>query len=218
MSLFRDRTDAGRQLGSAVRSRVEISGGAVVLALPRGGVPVGYEVARAIGATLDVLLVRKLGVPGREELAMGAIASGGVRIVNHSVTHAYGISPDTLERVAAEEQRELERREGAYRGNRPRPQLAGRTVILVDDGLATGASMRAAVAAVRAGKPARIVVAVPTGAPDTCEVLAAEADEVVCLAMPEPFFAVGASYDLFDQTSDGEVRELLDRAAETWHN
>jgi len=213
MSLFKDRTDAGRQLGREVRNRVKTAGGTIVLALPRGGVVVGYEVALAIAAPLDVLLVRKLGVPGREELAMGAIASGGVRVVNSSVVHAYGISPDELERVAAEEARELARRELAYRGDRPRPDLAGRTVILVDDGLATGASMRAAVAAVRAEKPGRIVVAVPTGARDTCEVLASEADELVCLAMPEPFFAVGASYDLFTQTSDDQVRELLAPAA-----
>jgi putative phosphoribosyl transferase len=214
MSIFKDRTDAGRQLGREVRSRTVAVGGAVVLALPRGGVPVGYEVARAIGAPLDVFLVRKLGVPGREELAMGAIASGGVRIVNRAVLQNYGISPAVLDRVTADEQRELDRRERAYRGNRPRLPLAGRTVILVDDGLATGASMRAAVAAVRAEKPARIIVAVPTGARDTCALVAAEADEVICLAMPDPFFAVGASYDLFTQTTDDEVREFLDRAAE----
>jgi predicted phosphoribosyltransferase len=212
MSLYKDRVDAGRQLGREVRRRLAVTDGAIVLALPRGGVPVAYEVARALGAPLDIFLVRKLGVPGREELAMGAIASGGVRVVNYGVTHTYSITPDMLDRVTAAEQLELDRRERAYRGNRLRPPLAGRTVILVDDGLATGASMRAAVEAVRAEKPARVIVAVPTGAIDTCSLLAGEADEALCLAMPEPFFAVGASYDVFTQTTDEEVRDLLDRA------
>jgi putative phosphoribosyl transferase len=183
--------------------------GLLVLGLPRGGIPVAYEVARGLGAPLDVFLVRKLGVPGQEELAMGAIATGGVRVVNHDVVRALGIPPDVLDRAAAEEARELERRERSYRGDRPEPQVDGRTVILVDDGLATGSSMRAAVAALRQLGPARSVVAVPVAAPSTCEELRREVDEVVCFATPEPFMAVGRFYDDFSQTTDEEVRELL---------
>jgi putative phosphoribosyl transferase len=206
--LFRDRADAGRQLVSRLRAyagRPDL----LVLGLPRGGIPVAYEVARGLGAPLDVFVVRKLGVPGQEELAMGAIATGGVRIVNEDVVRALGIPRDALDRAAAEETRELERRQRSYRGDRPEPRVSGRTVILVDDGLATGSTMRAAVAALRQQNPARIVVAVPVAAPSTCEELRREVDEVVCHATPEPFMAVGRFYDDFSQTTDDEVRELL---------
>jgi predicted phosphoribosyltransferase len=206
--LFRDRADAGRQLASRLRHYVGRDD-VLVLGLPRGGIPVAYEVARALGAPLDVFVVRKLGVPGQEELAMGAIATGGVRVVNRDVVDALYIPPDVLDRAAAAESLELERRERSYRGDRPEPRVAGKTVILVDDGLATGSTMRAAVAALRAQDPARIVVAVPVAAPSTCEELRREVDEMVCLATPEPFMAVGRFYQDFSQTTDEEVRERL---------
>ncbi len=207
--LFRDRHDAGRMLAEAVAERSPALGpNPIVLALPRGGVPVGYEVARRIGAPLDVFLVRKLGVPGHEELAMGAIASGGVVVLSRDIIDAVGVTDDEIERVVAAEQRELLRREQAYRQGPP-PQLAGRGVILVDDGLATGASMRAAVAAVGHRGPARITVAVPVAAPSTVRELAAVVDEIVCVATPEPFWGVGGWYDDFSQVSDEEVRRLL---------
>ena len=207
---FRNRTDAGRQLAeklAAYADRPDV----LVLALPRGGVPVGFEVARALGAPLDVFLVRKLGVPGYEELAMGAVATGGVRVLNDEIVRGLGISDHEIDAAAARELQELARRERLYRGDRPPPDIAGRTVILVDDGLATGATMRAAIAAVRQRQPARIVVAVPTASPDTCEALKAEADDVVCAMTPEPFLAVGHWYEDFTQTTDDEVRELLAR-------
>lgn len=208
--IFRDRRDAGRRLAEALEKyRGE---DVVVLALPRGGVPVGYEIAEALGAPLDVFLVRKLGVPGHEELAMGAIASGGVRIINRDVVEAIGIADWEIDAAAGREGQELERREKAYRGDRPAPDLTGKTAILVDDGLATGASMRAAVKALRNMKPARIVVAVPTAAPETCRAFEAEVDEVICAITPEPFWAVGAWYEDFTQTTDEEVRDLIDRA------
>jgi erythromycin esterase-like protein/predicted phosphoribosyltransferase len=210
--LFRDRHEAGRALAGLLehyRGRDDI----VVLALPRGGVPVAYEVATALGAPLDVFLVRKLGVPGREELAMGAIASGGIVVLNDDVVRDLGISQEDLRRTAEREARELRRREQAYRGNRPMPSLAGKVVILVDDGLATGSSMRAAIQALRALGPARIVVAVPAAPESTCQELAAEVDEVVCATTPSPFFAVGASYYDFTQTTDDEVRDLLQAAS-----
>lgn len=185
-----------------------------MLALPRGGVPVAYEVARSLHAPLDVFLVRKLGLPGYPELAMGAIASGGLRILNDDIVAWQHIAPDVIDRVAAEEQAELERRERAYRGGAPPMALRDRVVVLVDDGLATGASMRAAVGAVRQQQPARVVVAVPVGSPDTCRELAASVDEVVCARMPQQFSAVGKWYRDFSQTSDAEVRELLERAAQ----
>ena len=188
--------------------------GVVVLGLPRGGVPVAAEVAGALDAPLDVFVVRKLGVPGREELAMGAIASGGVRVLNSDVVRAAGISPSELERVAARELETLESRERSYRGARPPVEIRGRTVILVDDGLATGATMRAAVAALRDGGVARIVVAVPTGPRETCEMLSREVDDIVCATMPEPFTAVGLWYDDFAPVTDEEVRALLDRGGE----
>jgi predicted phosphoribosyltransferase len=212
--LFRDRTEAGRQLASrlsAYADRPDV----VVLALPRGGVPVGFEVARALHAPLDVFLVRKLGVPGREELAMGAIATGGVRVLNEDVVQTLWIPDEVIEHVAAEEQQELQRRERLYRDDRPPVDVRGRTVILIDDGLATGSSMRAAVAALRQQRPARIIVAVPVGSPDTCMALRAEADEAVCYRMPEPFGAVGLWYQDFAQTTDEEVRSLLEQAAAT---
>jgi putative phosphoribosyl transferase len=206
--LFRDRVDAGRALASALMSyagRADV----IVLALPRGGVPVAYEVARALGAPLDVFLVRKLGLPGQEEFAMGAIASGGIRLINEDVVHGYGVSDTQIEAVAETEQRELDRRERAYRDGRPLPRVAGRTVIVVDDGLATGFSMRAAVMALREHSPSRIVVAVPVAASDTCEEFRMIVDDIVCAETPEPFFAVGIWYEDFSQTTDDEVHELL---------
>jgi len=189
----------------------------VVLALPRGGVPVAYEVASALGAPLDVFLVRKLGTPGHRELAMGAIASGGVRVLNDDVVRWYGIPESAIESVAHEEAAELERRERAYRDGRPAPDLADRIVILVDDGLATGSTMRAAAQAVRLHRPSRTVVAVPVGARQTCSEIASVADEVICARMPEPFSAVGQWYLNFDQTDDDQVRELLQKSTPTTH-
>jgi putative phosphoribosyl transferase len=183
----------------------------LVLALPRGGVPVGFEVARALGVPLDVFVVRKLGMPFHEELAMGAIASGGARLLNDDVIETYAISHDEIDRVIESETRELERRERMYRGNRPFPALKDRIVILVDDGLATGSTMRAAVLALREESPARIVVAVPVAARDTCDEFRGVADEIVCLETPEPFDAVGLWYQDFSQTSDREVHDLLTR-------
>jgi predicted phosphoribosyltransferase len=206
---FRDRAEAGNLLAvrlSALGDRDDV----IVLALPRGGVPVGYEVANSLGVAFDVFVVRKLGVPGHEELAMGAIASGGVRLVNHDVVDALGIPPAVIDQAAQREQVELERREQVYRGSRPLIPLANKTVLLIDDGLATGATMRAAVTAVRQQQPARIIVAVPVGAPSTCDELT-EADEVICLRMPDPFVAVGLWYRDFTPTSDDEVRTLLAR-------
>ena len=211
--LFVDRAEAGRVLAERLRmyaGRPDVT----VLALPRGGVVVGYEVARALRAPLDVLVVRKLGVPGHSELAMGAIASGGARVLSRDVIAMLGISQASIDAVAVREQAELERRERAYRADRPAAPLHGRTVLLVDDGLATGATMRAAVRSLRAHAPARIVVAVPVGAPETCAELRDEADEVVCAHSPASFHAVGSWYDDFSQTSDDEVRELLARAAD----
>ena len=207
-SWFDDRRAAGRALAEAVQhysSRPDL----VVLALPRGGVPVGVEVARRLGAPLDVFLVRKLGTPGHEELAMGAIASGDVRVMNDDVVRWHAISDASIAAVAAREQLELERRERLYRAGRDAVPINGRTVILVDDGLATGSTMRAAVQAVRQRGPASVVVGVPVGARQACEELAGIADEVVCVFTPEHFSAVGEWYEDFSQTSDDEVRELL---------
>jgi putative phosphoribosyl transferase len=181
----------------------------VVLALPRGGVPVAYEVATSLGVPMDVFVVRKLGVPGHPELAMGAIASGGVRVMNEEVVSWYQPSDAAVEAVIRAEQMELERRERAYRDGPPPAPIQGRTVILVDDGLATGSTMRAAVLAARARRPARVVIAIPVGARDTCETLREVADEVVCLQTPDPFSAVGLWYVDFSQTTDDEVRQLL---------
>lgn len=205
---FRDRRHAGTALASRL-THLAHRPDAVVLALPRGGVPVAYEVARALGAPLDVFVVRKLGLPGHSELAMGAIASGGVRVMNPDVIALYRPSPLAIEAVTRTELIELERRERVYRAGRQAVPVEGRTVILVDDGLATGSTMRAAVLAVRRLRPARVIVAVPVGARDTCEAIREVADEVVCALMPEPFFAVGRWYIDFPQTTDQEVRQLL---------
>ena len=210
-TVFHDRVEAGDVLAAWLgdyAGRPEV----LVLALPRGGVPVAARVAEALGAPLDVFVVRKLGVPGHEELAMGAIASGGVLVRNEEVVGKLGLGEDTLRRVAEAEQRELARRERRYREDRPPPDLAGRVVILVDDGLATGSTMRAAVAAARRLGPARVVVAVPTAPASTCQRLREVADEVVCATTPRPFRAVGNSYRSFPQTSDEEVRSLLEAA------
>ena len=205
---FRNRTDAGRQLAGKLAPYADRPD-VVVLALPRGGVPVASEVARALGAPLDVFVVRKLGVPGHEELAMGAVATGGLRVLNDEIVHGLDIPEREIAAVADRELHELSRRERLYRGDHPPPDVGGRTVILVDDGLATGATMRAAVQALRQQQPARIVVAVPTASPDTCEALKAAADDVVCAMTPEPFFAVGHWYDDFTQTTDDEVARSL---------
>lgn len=202
---FQNRTDAGRKLVS----KLSDYGAALVLALPRGGVPVAFEVAKALEAPLDVFLVRKLGVPGHEELAMGAVASGGTLVLNDELVRALHISEHDIGEVVERELRELRRREKLYQGVRPFPNLAGRTVIVVDDGLATGASMRAAVRALRKHDPGQLIVAVPTAPPDTCAALRTEVDEVVCLETPEPFLGVGRWYGHFPQTSDEEVQELL---------
>lgn len=207
-SRFADRAEAGKALAALLR-HYEGRQDVVVLALPRGGVPVGYEVAEALGAALDVFLVRKLGMPGHPEFAMGAIASGGVRVLSEDVVRAYGVSQEAVERVARAEQAELERREREYRQNHPAVDVRGKVAILVDDGLATGSTMKAAVAAVRNLGPARVVVAVPVGAPSTCGEFSAIADEIVCARTPEPFSAVGLWYYDFSQTTDAEVRSLL---------
>jgi predicted phosphoribosyltransferase len=211
---YRDRRHAGTELASRL-SHFEGRRDVVVLALPRGGVPVAYEIARALDAPLDVFLVRKLGVPGHRELAMGAIASGGVRVLSPDVVSWYRIPDAVIDEVALEEQAELERRERAYREGRTPIELRDRVVLLVDDGLATGASMKAAVEAVRAHSPSRIVIAVPVGAPDTCRELENVADEIVCARTPEFFSAVGQWYVDFSQTTDEEVRSLLHEAART---
>lgn len=209
---FHDRPQAGQILSRKLRAYAGRSD-LLVFGLPRGGVPVAFEVARALRAPLDIFMVRKLGAPGQEELAMGAIATGGVRIINEDVVRSLDISPRTIDSVAAKESRELVRRERLYRGDKPVPEMAGRTIILVDDGLATGSTMRAAMAAIRAKKPRRIVVAVPVAAAPTEAEFRAEADEIVCIATPEPFFSVGFWYEDFSQTSDEEIRDLLERAA-----
>jgi predicted phosphoribosyltransferase len=215
-SRFRNRLEAGRLLAAkltAYANRPDV----IVLALPRGGVPVAYEVARALDAPLDVFLVRKLGVPGREEYALGAIATGGVRVINQDVVQALHIPQHLIDAIATREQQELQRRERAYRGDRPPPDVRGRTVILVDDGLATGATMLAAVRALRQEGAGRIVVAVPIASPETCDLLSKEVDDIVCAVTPEPFYAVGLWYEDFSQTTDDEVRELLARGTRASH-
>jgi putative phosphoribosyl transferase len=211
---YRNRTEAGRLLANKLRAyanRADI----LVLGLPRGGVPVAFEVAQALDAPLDVFLVRKLGVPGHEELAMGAIASGGVRVLNQSVVDNLHIPNKVIDAVAADEQQELERRARLYRGDRPPPDVRQRVVILIDDGLATGSTMHAAARALRSQNPAAIVVAVPVAAEDICKEFRGVVDEVICAYTPEPFFAVSIWYEDFAQTSDEKVRELLVRAART---
>jgi putative phosphoribosyl transferase len=211
---FRDRVEAGDALGSALRAR--LAGQRVaVLGLPRGGVPVAAQVATALDAPLDVFVVRKLGAPGHPELAVGAIAGGGVRVLNHEVVSHLRVDDDALERVTQQERAELQRREHAYRGDRPPVDVAGRTAVIVDDGLATGATVLAAVAAVRALEPDRVVVAVPVGAPDACHRVAQVADDVVCLHAPRRFGAVGAFYRDFRQTTDDQVQRLLRQARDT---
>ena len=210
---FLDRSDAGRQLARALAPRYAGRADLVVLGLPRGGVPVAYEIATALDAPLDVFIVRKLGLPGHEEFGIGAIASGGLRVVDENALRTYGVDPAMLERIVERERQELERRERLYRDDRPLPDLRGRVAVLVDDGLATGSTMRAAVAALHVEAPREIVIAVPVGARETCEAMATEVDDLVCLWTPEPFYAVGLWYDDFDQTLDAEVHDLLERAA-----
>lgn len=216
MPLFRDRREAGRVLAEKLIPRVHASP-ALVLALPRGGVPVGFEVARALPAELDVFLVRKLGMPGEEELAIGAIASGGVRVLNQDLIDYLGVPSELVEELTAREQHELLRRERLYREGRPPIPVRDRTVVLVDDGLATGASMLAASRALRPQGATRIIAAVPVAARQTCDELSKEIDEIVCAATPHPFAAVGIWYADFSQTSDEEVRELLQEAARDAH-
>ncbi|MEH2027083.1 phosphoribosyltransferase [Nostoc sp.] len=210
--LFKDRRFAGQVLAKELAAYAN-DPDVLVLGLPRGGVPVAFEVAKALNAPLDVLVVRKLGVPDQEELAMGAIASGGVRIVNKNIISQVKISDEVISRVAVQEERELERREQLYRPNRPLRDLQGRTVILVDDGLATGATMWAALVTVQKQQPAQIVIAVPVAAPETCQELETEVDEIVCISTPSPFHSVGLWYESFPQTTDEEVRNLLAKAA-----
>ena len=209
MRKFENRHQAGKELAAKL-SEYKDRSDVMVLALPRGGVPVAYEVAVALSAPLDVFLVRKLGLPGREELAIGAIASGGVQILNQDIVHALGIDQVTINSVLEKEIQELQRREQQYRGDRPVPDIKDRTVIVVDDGLATGASMRAAVLGLRAQSPTRIVVAVPAAAPQAIDILQSKVDEIVYVISPEPFDGVGKWYDDFSQTTDEEVRSLLD--------
>ncbi len=209
--IYQNRKEAGQVLATklaAYANRQDV----LVLGLPRGGVPVAYEVAQALHAPLDVFVVRKLGVPGHEELAMGAIATGDIRVLNEDVVRMLRIPESVINAVVAREQQELERREQLYRDDRPLPDVSGRTIILIDDGLATGATMRAAVKALRQEHPARIVVAVPVAAPTTCQEFTTEVDEIVCAATPEPFYGVGYWYEDFSQTSDKEVHDLLAQA------
>lgn len=217
--IYSDRSEAGKVLASKLlryKDRPDV----LVLALPRGGVPVAYEVAKALNAPLDIFLVRKLGVPGHEELAMGAIATGGVRVLNDDTVEYLEIPDSVIDSITAKELQELTRRELAYRGNRPEPDVKGTTVILVDDGLATGSTIRAAAQALRQQAPKKIVVAVPVSARQTCDEYRIGVDEIVCAVTPEPFLGVGRWYDDFSQTSDEEVHELLARArdAETWRH
>ena len=208
MSFFNDRIDAGKRLAkrlSEYANRPDV----LILALPRGGVPVAFEVAKELNVKMDVFIVRKLGVPGNEELAMGAIASDNIRVLNEDVIRSFHIPQRVIDEVTANELKELERRERIYRGNRPKPKISGSTVILIDDGLATGATMRAAVAAVKTKNPAKVIIAVPVAAPDTCSAFGKEVDEIICVATPEPFYGVGAWYEDFSQTTDKEVCRII---------
>ena len=212
--IFANRKEAGQKLAIRLRKYADRSD-IVVLGAPRGGVPVAFEIAADLKAPLDVFVLRKLGVPGREELAFGAIASGGVRILNRDIVEGLGITGLDIERVTRAEKEELERRERTYRGGKAPLNVSGLTVILVDDGIATGSTMKAAVRALRQMKPARIVIAVPVAPPSTCNQLRSEADELVCLETPQPFYGVGQFYSDFSQVSDEEVKELLDTASRT---
>lgn len=207
-AIYRDRADAGRRL-AALLSAYAGRHDTLVLGLPRGGVPVACEVARALTADLDVFLVRKLGVPGREELALGAIATGGVRVLNEGIVRALHIAPEAIDAVTAAQERVLRQRERLYRDDAPLPQIRNQTVMLVDDGMATGATMLAAVAALRQQAPAHLIAAVPVAAESTCREVAAEVDEMICAATPDPFYAVGLWYDDFGETTDDEIRRLL---------
>jgi putative phosphoribosyl transferase len=209
--IFRDRTEAGKYLATKLLNYKDRPDG-LVLALPRGGVPVAFEVAQALRVPLDMFLVRKLGVPGHEELAMGTISTGGVRVLNEDTVDYLRIPEHIIDSIAAEELKELKRRERAYRGNRPEPDVKGKTVILIDDGLATGSTIRAAAQALRQQRPARIIVAVPVSAPETCDEYRIGVDEIICAVTPEPFLGVGMWYLDFSQTTDEEVRDLLERA------
>jgi putative phosphoribosyl transferase len=209
---FQTRTEAGQQLATRLKAyanRPDVW----VLGLPRGGVPVAYEVAKALNVPLDICLVRKLGVPGHQELAMGAIASGGVRVLNYDVISWLGILEKTIDKVAIAELRELQRRDRAYRGDRPQPDVRNRTVILIDDGIATGSTMRAAITVLKSQHPARLIVAIPVAPAETCDELRTEVDDIVCLLTPEPFYAIGLWYENFAQTTDEEVRHLLAQPA-----
>ena len=209
--MFKDRKDAGKKLAEKIKERVS-DGNLVILGLPRGGVPVAYQVARELQAPLDVFIVRKLGLPSHPELAMGAIATGGVRVLNDDVVNRMNISEGVIERVAEEEREKLQHREEIYRGARPRLELEGKTVVVVDDGLATGATMKAAVDALHQLGPGKIIVAVPTAPPRTCEEFDGRVDELLCLTTPSTFMGVGGSYRDFEQTSNQEVTELLEKA------
>jgi putative phosphoribosyl transferase len=214
---FENRAEAGQKLATKL-ARYANRPDVLVLALPRGGVPVAYEVARTLRAPLDVFIVRKLGVPGYEELAMGAIASGGVRVMNDDIARNFDFPQTAIDSIVQREEAELRRRDRLYRGNRPAPNVHGRTVILVDDGLATGSTMRAAAVALRRMGPSKVIVAVPVAAPETCAEFRSEVDDVICFATPDPFMAVGAWYADFSQTSDQEVRDLLEQAAFHHHD
>lgn len=206
---FRDRTEAGQQLATRLKAGYSNRANTLVLGLPRGGVPVAYEVARALNLPLDICLVRKLGAPGHRELAMGAIASGGVRVLNYDVLSWLNISEKTVEHVADRELRELQRRDRVYRGDRPQPVIQGQTILLIDDGIATGSTMRAAIAILKTQQPQQIVVAIPVAPLGICQALKTEVDHVICLATPEPFYAIGLWYENFAQTTDDEVCKLL---------
>lgn len=218
--LFKNRADAGQALAEklAKLNSLFIDEAPLVLALPRGGVPVAFEVARELGAQLDVLIVRKIGAPGQSELALGAIASGGVTAWNNDIIQALGISQERIQRVVEHEQQELTRRERAYRGYRPQPRVQDRTVLLIDDGLATGASMLAAIRAVHAQHPKKLIVAVPVASNEACAAISQHVDEIVCLNKPSPFFGVGTWYDDFTQTTDQQVHDLLALAFDQTEN